>query len=542
MKKAAPDNNSPYILILILVVLLTYSSSIFGVFLLDDQKQILSNPYTKSFKYLGAILSGGFEHLDKSVSNYYRPIVEISYIPDYLLWGTDPKGYHLTNILIHTLTVIILFFLLNALFDKPKISFFTSLVFAVHPIYTSAVTYLSGRGDLLMIFFVLLSLFFFVKYLKETKGTGWLFLMISCSSYFLALLTKEASLIILAVVLLMRLFIKNCRKKWAPAYVLYTAATGLYSLIRSLAIKGFFVTKYEFASSISLAERLFTALASFLEHFMILVMPVGLHLDRSIVVSRSFTDPKVLCGLILFCGILYMIFRLRKTKGPVFIGLAWFLLTYIPVSNLIIPLNTFVAENWIQLPAIGLFLALTGFVFEHSEHGLKTLFSSLSVFLIAVILFYAALTIVRNNDYYNPITFYEQNLKYEPKNVSSLYLLGREYAAKGEVVKAAELYNNALAIDPANSNSINNLANIYAQKNDYAKAISLYRQALSTDPENIMVLNNLAITYARIGDVTNAINCWEKSLKLDPRQPSIRQYIDFYKENGSPSVVIRKVP
>jgi tetratricopeptide (TPR) repeat protein len=275
---------------------------------------------------------------------------------------------------------------------------------------------------------------------------------------------------------------------------------------------------------------------------MILAMPIGLHLDRSIVISRSFTDLKVLCGLVLFCAILYIVFRLRKTKGPVFIGLAWFLLTYIPVSNLIIPLNTFVAENWIQLPAIGLFLALTSFAFDHSRHGLKTLFSTLSVFSIAVILFYAALTIARNNDYYNPITFYEQNLKYEPKNVSSLYLLGREYAAKGEVVKAAELYNNAMAIDPANSNSINNLANIYAQKNDYAKAISLYRQALRADPENIMVLNNLAITYARISDVTNAINCWEKSLKLDPGQPSIRQYIDFYREDGSSGVVIRKVP
>ena len=90
--------------------------------------------------------------------NFYRPLQVASYVVDYSLWGLNPAGYHLTNILLHVGVAIALFYFLNLLFGSQKISLAASLLYAVHPAHTQAVSYILGRADILCALFLLLGM------------------------------------------------------------------------------------------------------------------------------------------------------------------------------------------------------------------------------------------------------------------------------------------------------------------------------------------------------------------------------------------------
>jgi len=130
--------------------------------------------------------TGAFgEPVDKAT--YYRPIQILSYCLDYQIGDLNPKGYHLSNIFIHILGCIALLFFLREVFN-PKISFLTTLIFAIHPINIENVSYVSGRGDVLCMLFSVLSLLLFVVAIKKQHIVyGFLALL----SYLIALLSKE---------------------------------------------------------------------------------------------------------------------------------------------------------------------------------------------------------------------------------------------------------------------------------------------------------------------------------------------------------------
>ena len=80
---------------------------------------------------------------------YYRPIISLSYMIDYAVWGLKPWGFHLSNIIFHTVSCILVYLIFNSLFNNRSISIITSLLFACHPIHTESVTWISGRTDII---------------------------------------------------------------------------------------------------------------------------------------------------------------------------------------------------------------------------------------------------------------------------------------------------------------------------------------------------------------------------------------------------------
>src|SRR5215831_3279456 len=141
------------VLLLALAGVVTHLPALQGERIWDDQYLSLGNPFIKS----PLLILETFRHylfLD-SLSIHYRPIQNISYIFDYFFWNTDPTGFHLTNILLHTSCGILLFFLLRRLFGtlavKPNtnkvMAFLVALVWVVHPVHSAAVDYISGRAD-----------------------------------------------------------------------------------------------------------------------------------------------------------------------------------------------------------------------------------------------------------------------------------------------------------------------------------------------------------------------------------------------------------
>ncbi|HCA42753.1 MAG TPA: hypothetical protein DEP28_05815, partial [Bacteroidetes bacterium] len=183
-------------LILIAVVFAVYFNSLENQFVFDDESVIQTNSSLTTLSSIPKYFTGD-DGFHKVIGKYYRPVVSTSYNIDYAIWGLNPFGFHLTNIIIHLIATLILFRLLQLIFIKQKnvnlIALLGTLIFAVHPIHTEAVSWVSGRTDSFFTIFFFASFLYYLKYTGypdfENKNNKYLY--ISLIYFAFGLLTKE---------------------------------------------------------------------------------------------------------------------------------------------------------------------------------------------------------------------------------------------------------------------------------------------------------------------------------------------------------------
>ncbi|MFC1509780.1 hypothetical protein ACFL60_08890, partial [Candidatus Omnitrophota bacterium] len=135
-----------FIVVIILASAFSYANSLQGQFIWDDEDWILKNETVKDWHKWPQLFTQNTIHGARKGSNFYRPVESITHGIDYFLWGLKLPGHHLPNVIFHILAAIVLFFLLKPVFFE-KVSFLCALFFAIHPVQTEVVTYISGRAD-----------------------------------------------------------------------------------------------------------------------------------------------------------------------------------------------------------------------------------------------------------------------------------------------------------------------------------------------------------------------------------------------------------
>ncbi len=140
-------------LILVVAGIFVYFNVLDGDFVWDDESFVLNNEYIRSFKHIPdfftrpeALAAGGIS-LDS-----YRPLVPFSFAFDHYIWGLDPFGYHLTNMILHIVNAFAVFILVSMIMKEYFPALFASVVFLVHPAQAEAVSWIAGRGNLLFLF------------------------------------------------------------------------------------------------------------------------------------------------------------------------------------------------------------------------------------------------------------------------------------------------------------------------------------------------------------------------------------------------------
>ena len=198
------------ILIVFIVNFLLYFDTIHHDFLKDDFRLIVENPRIKDFEsFLNSINSKFFAFPDFPYLHYWRPLTLFTFFIDYKLWGLNPSGYHFSNLLVNAFNGILIFLIFYFISGRILYSFFISLFFSVHPSHVEAVSWISGRTDLLAAFFIFSAILLFILFLKKRLI---LFYIASTVCFILALLSKEnAVLFPLAAVGLT--FIYNHKRK-----------------------------------------------------------------------------------------------------------------------------------------------------------------------------------------------------------------------------------------------------------------------------------------------------------------------------------------
>ncbi|MGE5279505.1 MAG: tetratricopeptide repeat protein [Deltaproteobacteria bacterium] len=525
----APDAGAPprrgagnVLLPAVLIALLgaaAYANSLGGQFIWDDEHLVQNNVYIRN----PAHFAGLFTKKDvRKEYAFYRPLQEASYMADYALWKGHAAGYHLTNVVLHILTALCVFWLLSLLFARPALSLIAACLFVVHPVHTEAVAYISGRADAMAALFMLLSFIFYVKQAGPPAAAGDagrppqrafapLLFTGTLISYAAALLSRENSLILPFLLtfycVLFRVSPRRGLRVAGPFFAVWGLA-GLYVLLRLTALR-FFLTLPQ--ADTSVGQRLPGSFAALAEYLRLLVLPFGLHMEYGMG-TFPWTDPRVPAGIALLAGlILYAVRKGHRSPLAAF-SIGWFLLTLLPQAN-IIPVNAYMSEHWLYLPSIGFCaLAAGGLDLLKSRRGLKAALAATAV----LILYFGALTLRQNAVWNDPIVFYRQTLAYAPRSARLLNNLGILMYKKGRAQEAADLFRRAIAAEPDYIEAYNDLGNLYKDAGKLDEAQALFKKAIGLDPHYAEAYNNLAIVAFFKGSAEKAIPLFEKAIALRP--------------------------
>src|SRR3972149_9223454 len=186
---------------------LAYMNTLHHQFVFDDFRVITNNPYIKDWKYFPALFNSDYFKISGELS--YRPLVTLSYFIDYAIWHLAPFGFHLTNLVIHTLNTFIAYLLLFKITKRCNLTIISCLFFSIHPILTETVNAVGFREDLLCTTFFLLTLFFYVKlYTSKYKK---ICCVASLLAYLFSLFSKEMAISLPVIIFVLDWFLPQSR-------------------------------------------------------------------------------------------------------------------------------------------------------------------------------------------------------------------------------------------------------------------------------------------------------------------------------------------
>jgi tetratricopeptide (TPR) repeat protein len=498
-----------------LLSFLLYLPALHYDFVMDDEALVVRNPYIKSWQYLPQMLSTDAFNISDP-TNYWRPVFTISLALDYSLWGLNPFGFHLTNILLHAINAALLFSL-GRKFLNTTSALFASLLFALHPIQAHAVSVVSTRGDLLAAFFSMLSFHAFLS-----KRTIPFAIMLT-----LALLSKETSMALPIVFLFAGLIIE--KEKPDLRFILAFVILGLYLVVRFSLGFSFSLIPLVFAYHAPWHIRLllaFKVLALyFFAIFNLFEMP---HPFWTVEMPTSLNDPSVIGGILIFGLLLGAIWKSLKIEPLVAFGLLWVFIYFLPISNLK-ELNQPMAEHWLYIPIIGLCLAFGAALKAFTLLRLPRLQLARTGITagVCVFLIFAALVVREKTKIYrDDESFFLAAIRANPQISRLYYFLGSVYLVKEDIPRAKEFFLKALALDPNDIWGNYMLGSLLYQGNQHDQAKIYLERVTQIVPRLKLELFPVAHAWDMLGDKQKALFYYRKALDLNhPESAQIRQKI-----------------
>ncbi|MEY2489143.1 MAG: protein O-mannosyl-transferase [Verrucomicrobiota bacterium] len=480
-----------------------------GQLIWDDVYLARDNPLIKS----PLLILETFRHylFPESYSGHYRPFQNISYIFDYLIWNTESYGYHLSNVLWHVGSGVLLYFLLKELFRSlgsrrlAKIggdlshpvsarlsttAFFFALLWMVHPVHSAAVDYISGRADSLTFFFACAG---WLLYLQARKlPRRWLrvgYYALAALSGLLMLCSRESGCMWMLVFLLYTLCFerKLILKEKLVVLAACLAITAIYAGLRQLPESR---PEPVVPTTYSPATRAVLMLRALGDYGRLLVFPSNLHMERSVSDPVSLASHDGWRGSIRLeylslagAGVLAVMafgaFRKGAGQNARVFGASWFLLTYLPISNLF-ELNATVAEHWLYLPSVGFFIFLAGVAFELPARFRRGAVAYACLAVVAL----SARSAIRSSDWIDPETFYQRTFLAGGSSCRVGVNLAMLYSKRGEHGKAEAILRKVLRVYPDYPVARNNLADVLFRQGKTKEAEAMFDSASRTASED----------------------------------------------------------
>jgi tetratricopeptide (TPR) repeat protein len=544
------------VLILLAVVFVSYSPAFRNGFVWDDTALILRDPLIRSWR----LIPEGFNHflfVDATASDFYRPLQRLSYTIDYAFAGFQPALYHVTSVFWHGIAAIALFLFADELLisfgierrRRGLIAFIAALVWAIHPVQTAAIFYISGRADPLAAAFGFIGLFFLCRALR-LNGTRKLLLFVgSSTALLLSAFSKEAGLIfpIIAIVLVL------LRKNWGDVWKT-TAVAAFVAVVYLISRYG---AEHQPAPQLTppppLLVRPIIVARAIAEYAGLIAFPWNLHMDRDVETQPSgfsesslahaaWRELQTLLGLVLIAAFFYWLLRSRKRNPAVFACLLFGLISYLPVSG-IAALNATVAEHWIYLPSAFLFIGLTielATIADRLRMRRSIIVSAMSLVTLWTA-FVGVRTFVRAFDWKDQQTFLHQTITHGGDSARMLINLGALEVNEGKFTDAATHLHAALQKKPDQPLAIINLGALALKQNDFKVARELLTRATKMPVVDAQANQLLAVLEHKESGKVDLMRMRLASRTGPPNWSIEKAYIQLLEQTGARGAAINEL-
>lgn len=473
----------------------------------DDPRYVYENSNITTGLSLRGI-EWAFTHIH---SMNWHPLTTISHMLDCQLYGLRPGWHHFTNVLLHTITVILLFLALANMTGAFWRSGFTTAVFAIHPLRVESVAWIAERKDVLSGVFFMLTLLAYLHYTRLPSVRRYLVvvLVLACG------LMSKPMLVTLPFVLLLLDYwpLDRIRGQLWP-HVLeklpLVALSGMSSIATFVAQKG----AVGWTEDLPILERINNAVVSYVLYTWQMFWPARLAVFYPHPESRL---PlwEIIVSLLLVICITAVGIALRKRRPYLITGWLWYLGMLVPVIGLVQVGWQGHADRYTYLPQIGLYIAVTWAVADLTVLWRR----QQTILTVAAVLVLGALSwcaLVQTSYWRDSETLFKHALAVKTNNDVAENNLGIVFMGQGKLDEAIVLLQSAVALRPDNSPAHENLAKALLKKGNVADALVHYRKLLELQPDNIEVHNIVGTVLIQQHRIRDGVEEWQKVLVIQP--------------------------
>jgi len=509
---------------------------------LDDFMYVTKNLHIQS----GITVDGFRWAFSTTYAEFWHPLTWLSLMLDSQIYGLNAGGYHVTNLILHILSTLLLFWLFCRMTGAVWKSAFVAALFALHPLHVESVAWISERKDVLSAFFWMLTLCLYVYYTGKPAIRRYLLVLFS---FVLALLSKPMVLTLPVIMILLDYWPLERFKSQRGNLVLWQLREKMPFFVLSavFSVITIYVQYDPSGKDFPLGSRLANAPVSFVTYLEKTFWPHDLS------VFYPFSDQlpvwQVSGAALLIVAISAAVILMAKRLPYLFVGWLWYAITIAPVIGIVQVGNHSMADRYTYLPLIGIGIILAWgipFLFPREDMRKKILFPAgiAALVILAVLtwhqcsywknsieLFNHALQVTKHNylaygsfgialfkegKTQEAIDHYNKAIRIRPDYFQSYDSRGAAYDKLGRYQQAIEDYNAAIRLKPEYANSYNNRGAAYDKSGQYQKAIEDYSAAIRLKPEYDNAYNNRGIVHSELGQYQKAIEDFSKAISLNP--------------------------
>jgi tetratricopeptide (TPR) repeat protein len=491
----------------------------------DDDEYVTENTHVNK----GVTFDSLTWAFTSSHASNWHPLTWVSHMIDCQLYGLNPRGHHLTSLLFHVANTLLLLLILVRMTGALWQSSFVVALFALHPLHVESVAWVAERKDVLSMFFMMLTLWAYIFYVKKGGVRRYLLVVL----FFILGLMSKPMLVTLPFILLMLDFwplgrfclVHDTRNvvtgqhtdERPNVFRLVWEKVPFFALAVASSVVTFIVQERGGAVKLlemySIQTRIINALVAYIEYIVNMIWPVKLavlypHPGNSLPLWKG-----VVAGLALVLITILVIRKARKIPY-ITVGWFWYAVTLIPVIGIVQVGSQAMADRYTYITLIGLFVIIA---WGANDLLSKWLYRKICLGTLAAVILPVLIVLTWKQVQYweNGITLYKHTLKHTSNNYVIHNNLGIALREQDRTEEAVEHYLQALRSNPDYADVHNNLGLAYGELGKYKEAIESCKQAIRINPD-AETHYNLGVVYGGSGKYEEAIESYKQAVRIDP--------------------------
>ena len=489
----------------------------------DDPIYVLKNEMVK-----GGLSQAGLKSAFTTfTASNWHPLTMISHMLDVEIFGLDPAGHHLTNLVFHIANALLLLLALSRATGSFWPSLFTAFLFALHPLHVESTAWISERKDLLSAFFAFLTINLYISW-NRTRKPGFYILALAC--FALGLMSKSMLVTLPVWLLLMdywplqrleagRKDLPGILKEKIPFFCL----SAIFSIVTFAAQKsgGSVAPLLEF----SLAQRSANAILAYVMYLVKMFRPTNLSYFYPIDL-KALTIWRVGGAACLLAVFSILAFLNRRKRPYIPAGWVFYLVTLSPVIGLIQVGGQAMADRYTYLPLLGPFIIIAWLGAELVSRLPR--YKSVAAAAAILVIVNMALDVMQQVKYWHDSeTLFLRALEIDPENWKAAEGMSRIYQMQGRLQDSIMMAEKSIRSAPKSQEIYWLLAFNYIRMKKYATAEDILKHALSIDSRNAYAYNGLGFIAVETKRYYEALDYFQKAARFNPGDAEYAKNLDI---------------